>query len=115
MKVLTIGSAMIDTIAIIGSARIERMTMLNAESSFLLLEEGRKKRKPRRCLRTPEAPTIDRMIRLDVAYWPFATFRWTAEFGRCWRYSGHRDALARRLGPLVTLLRHRLLLDLPGT
>ena len=42
MKVLTIGSAMIDTIAIIGSARIERMTMLNAESSFLLLEEGRK-------------------------------------------------------------------------
>ena len=42
MKVLTIGSAMIDTIAIIGSARIERMTMLNADSSFLLLEEGRK-------------------------------------------------------------------------
>jgi len=42
MKVLTIGSAMIDTIAIIGSARIERMTMLNAESPFLLLEEGRK-------------------------------------------------------------------------
>ena len=54
MKVLTIGSAMIDTIAIIGSARIERMTMLNAESSFLLLEEGRKT-EPRRCLRTPEA------------------------------------------------------------
>ena len=67
MKVLTIGSAMIDTIAIIGSARIERMTMLNAESSFLLLEEGRKT-EARRCLRTPEAPTIDRMIRLDVAY-----------------------------------------------
>jgi ribokinase len=33
---------MIDTIAIINSERIERMKMLNAESSFLLLEEGRK-------------------------------------------------------------------------
>jgi ribokinase len=42
MKVVTVGSAMIDTIAIIDSARIERMTMLNADSSFLLLEEGRK-------------------------------------------------------------------------
>jgi ribokinase len=42
MKVLTIGSAMIDTIAIINSERIERMSMLNADSSFLLLEEGRK-------------------------------------------------------------------------
>jgi ribokinase len=42
MKVLTVGGAMIDTIAIIESDRIERMTMLNAESSFLLLEEGRK-------------------------------------------------------------------------
>jgi ribokinase len=42
MKVLTIGGAMIDTIAIIDSSRIERMTMLNADSSFLLLEEGRK-------------------------------------------------------------------------
>jgi ribokinase len=42
MKVQTIGSAMIDTIAIIDSVRIERMTMLNADSSFLLLEEGRK-------------------------------------------------------------------------
>jgi ribokinase len=42
MKVLTVGSAMIDTIAIIDSGRIERMTMLNADSSFLLLEEGRK-------------------------------------------------------------------------
>jgi ribokinase len=42
MKVLTVGSAMIDMIAIIDSARIERMTMLNADSSFLLLEEGRK-------------------------------------------------------------------------
>jgi ribokinase len=42
MKVLTIGSAMIDTMAIIDSGRIERMTMLNADSSFLLLEEGRK-------------------------------------------------------------------------
>jgi len=42
MKVLTIGSATIDTIAIIDSTRIERMTMRNADSSFLLLEEGRK-------------------------------------------------------------------------
>jgi ribokinase len=42
MKILTVGGAMIDTIAIIDSDRIERMTMLNAESSFLLLEEGRK-------------------------------------------------------------------------
>ncbi len=42
MKVLTVGGAMIDTIAIIASDRIERMSMLNANSSFLLLEEGRK-------------------------------------------------------------------------
>ena len=42
MRVLTIGSAMVDTIAIIDSGRIERMTMLNADFSFLLLEEGRK-------------------------------------------------------------------------
>src|SRR5215469_15556681 len=42
MKALTVGSAMIDTIAIIDSDRIERMPMLNAASSFLLLEEGRK-------------------------------------------------------------------------
>jgi ribokinase len=42
MKALTVGSAMVDTIAIIDSDRIERMTMLNADNSFLLLEEGRK-------------------------------------------------------------------------
>ena len=42
MRVVTVGSATIDTIAIIDSARIERMTMRNADSSFLLLEEGRK-------------------------------------------------------------------------
>jgi len=42
MKALTVGGAMIDTIAIIASDRIERMTMLNADSSFLLLEEGGK-------------------------------------------------------------------------
>ena len=42
MKALTVGGAMIDTIAIIDSDHIERMSMLNAESSFLLLEEGRK-------------------------------------------------------------------------
>jgi len=42
MKALTVGGAMIDTIAIIESDRIERMTMFNADTSFLLLEEGRK-------------------------------------------------------------------------
>jgi ribokinase len=42
MKAITIGGAMVDTIAIIESDRIERMAMLNAETSFLLLEEGRK-------------------------------------------------------------------------
>jgi len=42
MKALTIGGAMIDTIAVIANERIERMTMRNAETSFLLLEEGRK-------------------------------------------------------------------------
>ena len=42
MKSLTVGSATIDTIAIIASERIERMTMLNAEASFLLLQEGSK-------------------------------------------------------------------------
>lgn len=42
MKVLTVGGAMIDTIAIIESAAIERMTLMNAGASFLLLEEGRK-------------------------------------------------------------------------
>lgn len=42
MKALTVGGAMIDTIAIIESDRIERVTMRNAETAFLLLEEGRK-------------------------------------------------------------------------
>jgi ribokinase len=42
MKALTIGGAMIDTIAIIDSSRIERMTMLNAETSFLLVAQGHK-------------------------------------------------------------------------
>jgi len=42
MKALTVGGAMIDTIAIIAPDRIERMSMINADSSFLLLEEGRK-------------------------------------------------------------------------
>jgi ribokinase len=42
MKVLTTGGAMIDTIAIIADNRIERMSMFNADTSFLLLEEGRK-------------------------------------------------------------------------
>lgn len=42
MKVLTIGSALIDTIAVIPSEQIERMALGNAQTSFLLLEEGRK-------------------------------------------------------------------------
>lgn len=42
MKALTLGGAMIDTIAIIASDKIERMSMMNADNSFLLLEEGRK-------------------------------------------------------------------------
>jgi ribokinase len=42
MKAVTLGGAMVDSIALIDDARIERMTMRNAESSFLLLEEGRK-------------------------------------------------------------------------
>jgi ribokinase len=42
MKALTVGGAMLDTIAIIADDHIERMTMLNADTSFLLLEEGRK-------------------------------------------------------------------------
>jgi ribokinase len=42
MEVLTVGGAMIDTIVEIADERIEHMTMRNAETSFLLLEEGRK-------------------------------------------------------------------------
>lgn len=42
MKALAIGGAMIDTIAVIADERIERMVMRNADTSFLLLEEGRK-------------------------------------------------------------------------
>ncbi len=42
MKAITFGSAMIESIAIISDDRIERMSMRNADSSFLLLEEGRK-------------------------------------------------------------------------
>jgi len=42
MKALTVGGAMIDTIAVIADERIERMIMRNADTSFLLLEEGPK-------------------------------------------------------------------------
>ncbi len=42
MKALTIGGAMVDSIAIIDSSSIERMVMRNADASYLLLEEGRK-------------------------------------------------------------------------
>ena len=42
MKALTVGGAMVDSIAIVENDRIERMEMHNADISFLLLEEGRK-------------------------------------------------------------------------
>ena len=42
MKALTIGGAMIDTIAIIDRERIERMSMSNADTAYLMLEEGAK-------------------------------------------------------------------------
>jgi ribokinase len=42
MKVTTIGGAMIDSIAIVAPDRIERMGLKNAETSYLLLEEGKK-------------------------------------------------------------------------
>lgn len=42
MRALTVGSAMVDIIVLVDSRDIERMTMHNATSSFLLLEEGRK-------------------------------------------------------------------------
>ncbi|PHQ68671.1 MAG: carbohydrate kinase family protein [Sneathiella sp.] len=42
LKALTLGSATIDVIAVVEDSDIERMTMENATSSFLLLEEGRK-------------------------------------------------------------------------
>lgn len=42
MKALCVGGAMIDTIAIVDSGRIERMSMKNADKDFLLIEEGRK-------------------------------------------------------------------------
>jgi ribokinase len=42
MNVLTVGGAMVDTIVTIASDKIEQIKMRNAESSFLLLEEGQK-------------------------------------------------------------------------
>lgn len=42
MNVLTIGGAMVDTVAIIDDALIERISMTNAGKSFLLLEQGAK-------------------------------------------------------------------------
>lgn len=42
MKVTTIGSAVIDSIALIASDRIEHMAMRNADTAYLLLEEGKK-------------------------------------------------------------------------
>ena len=31
-------------------------------------------------------------LRSHVAFWPIASFCWTAEFGRSWRYSEHQLA-----------------------
>lgn len=42
MRVLCVGSAMIDIIVMVESRNIERMTMHNVPSSFLLLEQGAK-------------------------------------------------------------------------
>ena len=42
MKAITIGSAMSDIIVLVDDVDVERMTMHNAISSFLLLEQGRK-------------------------------------------------------------------------
>jgi len=42
MKAVTVGSAVVDIITIVADADIERMTMQNVASSFLLLEQGRK-------------------------------------------------------------------------
>src|SRR4051812_21856363 len=42
MNVITIGGAMVDTIVTIASDKIEQGKKRNAESSFLLLEEGHK-------------------------------------------------------------------------
>ncbi len=42
MRALSIGSAMIDTIVLVASRNIERMTMANDAVSYLLLEQGRK-------------------------------------------------------------------------
>lgn len=42
MRALAIGSAMIDTIVLVASRDIERMTMANDAVSYLLLEQGRK-------------------------------------------------------------------------
>lgn len=41
-SVLTVGGALIDTIAVIGNESIERMSMTNADRAFLLLEQGSK-------------------------------------------------------------------------
>jgi ribokinase len=42
MRALTIGNAMMDTIAIVANDRIERMSVRNADQSFLLLDDQRK-------------------------------------------------------------------------
>src|SRR5262245_59373098 len=42
MRVLCIGSAMIDIVVLVDSRNVEGMTMTNATSSFLLLEQGTK-------------------------------------------------------------------------
>ncbi|HAE02725.1 MAG TPA: carbohydrate kinase family protein, partial [Rhodospirillaceae bacterium] len=42
LKAITVGSATVDIIATVASDDIERMTLHNSTTSFLLLEPGRK-------------------------------------------------------------------------
>lgn len=42
LRALTVGSAMVDIIVLVADSDVERMTMHNATSSFLLLEQGTK-------------------------------------------------------------------------
>jgi len=42
LKALTVGSSSVDIITVIADENIERITMVNATASFLLLEQGRK-------------------------------------------------------------------------
>jgi ribokinase len=47
MRALCISSAMIDVIVLVGDRNVERVTMHNAISAFLLLEQGAQDPSPR--------------------------------------------------------------------